>query len=254
MNIRELAEALRVAGVDPSRYWLHNEPAKEVADGWLDLDPGGGRWEVEGGDDVVFGIRTTLRSFPSEDEACETFYREMTRTDGKPFAAEKAEWSVKTEREWREADEELARTNPAVAEQRAYWCNEWGRRVAAGLPAMTAIELDQALTMAGRRRDWLIGGVDEPPSGSSTGMRLISPDSDGTWYVGFVGERANFGKTLVGLSEAEASRFAYEVATKPEGAKWRLTESQWHASRENVRRYNANHGSGPLPPWPPVRR
>ena len=33
MNVRELADALRVAGVDARLYWLDGEPGKEVADG-----------------------------------------------------------------------------------------------------------------------------------------------------------------------------------------------------------------------------
>jgi hypothetical protein len=251
MNLRELSQALHVAGVDSRRYWLDGEPAKDVVDGWLDLDRDGDRWYVEGGDDVVYGSRTRLCSFTSEAEACAVFLRELMREDGKAFEAEKSAWKGQVEREWQEAEQSLAATDPVLAGQRAYWHAEWTRREAAGRPAMTAAELGHALEEAGHRYDSFIAGVDEPPR--ATDVRLIGPDRDDTWYVGFLDERSNFGTTLVGLTEGEACRYAYEEATRPTAVPVRLTETQWRAQRENVRYYNANHGSRPFPPWPAVQ-
>lgn len=77
-------------GVAPERYWVstmtHREPLPDAV--CLILDEATGQWRAEG--ELHDGRRPVLRRFASEAEALEVFQRELTRTDGPPFAEEKA--------------------------------------------------------------------------------------------------------------------------------------------------------------------
>jgi hypothetical protein len=249
VNIPDLRAALREAGVSADRYALDGDaytPHKRP--GYLVLAPEiSPRWGVTGGDDVVYGWPGLLCAFDSEAEACEAFYQEMTRSDAEPFAPEKAEWKAEADRRWRRAEQDLARTAPELAAERAHWASEWERRAAHGHPMMTARELAQALERAGKRQNWFISGIDPAPN-NATNVCLIGPDQDGSWYVGEVNERSVFHRQVLGLSEGEACRYAYETATKPL-RRPRLTQAQWRGQcAAAAQRYAPNEP--PQPNWP----
>ncbi|MCX3058841.1 hypothetical protein [Streptomyces beihaiensis] len=252
MNLTELRPALRAAGVDDGAYRLEGEsrrPSPDYDEG-VRLVEVLGSWEVVGGAEVTYGFSTTLRTFDSEEEACEVFYREMTRPDGAPFAAEKAAWKAERERHWKEEEEAAAREWPTRGPVRAYWRRVWAEREAAGQPAMTVRELrevlrDPELRLGGR---WHFGGFDEA-LGRSWGdeQQIAAPLPDGTWWLAWTGERGSgpfF--TAVGLSEAEACKYIFDHATRTR-ANTRPTEAQWRAEIE-ASRWNAENR--PLPPWP----
>jgi len=75
-------------GVAPERYWItgmtHREALPDAV--CLILDEATAQWRAEG--ELRGGSRAVLRRFASQAEAFEVFERELTRTDGTPFAPE----------------------------------------------------------------------------------------------------------------------------------------------------------------------
>lgn len=249
MNVQELRPALRAAGVDDSRYCVPGEP------GWIELAKASAPdrlrllriddqdWRVTGGQDVTFGFETDLRTLGSEAEACEVFYQEMTRPDGKPFEAEKAAWAVEFARRRRENEERVARDWPELGASRAYWQREWARREAVGEPGMTVPELVRSLDEI-HRRTWRIVGVDNWSYGEEQEVAFLGPD--GTWWLVYTGERGSGPSFVsVGLSEAEACKYMYDINTTVAATR-KPTEAQWRAVIK-ARRWNSE--GRPVPQW-----
>ncbi|MFI6689872.1 hypothetical protein [Streptomyces sp. NPDC050485] len=245
MDTLQLGRALRSAGVDPSTYLL-SPPGGDPPGTWL---LGGGlalagydatQWWAFGGADLTPGHFGTLGAYGSEAEACEAFYRELTRPDGAPFAEAKAAHREQWERQQDEADQEAARRNPQAAELRGHWHRTWADREAQGEAAMTVAELDTALQQLGCRSNWALGGFDARPY--SEGAAMAAPGADGTWWLGIIGERGDPASFLAaGLSEAEACKYILGNVLTGMGFAQRFTEA--HRRAGGIR-------PGPLPPWP----
>ncbi|MFI0976111.1 hypothetical protein ACH4SP_03675 [Streptomyces sp. NPDC021093] len=274
MNTDQLDRALRSAGVDPAGYALHPIGSGVEPGGFL-LPPGGHvegppgpydlrgglalvgsttAWWVFGGDDVdiAFGHTTTLGTYGSEAEACEVFYRELTRPDGAAFAEAKAEWRAHWERERAEQDRAAALRDPRFAALREQWHSLWSVREERGEPAMTAAELHAAFQQLGRApQGWKLGGFDDRPLPES-GVDMAAPEADGTWWFGSpIGERGAPERLhAVGLSEAEACKHIFDSVAEREFG------YAWSPPTEVLRRASdaARQRGGPLPPWPPRPR
>ncbi|WP_037569253.1 hypothetical protein [Phaeacidiphilus oryzae] len=249
MRITELRPALRTAGVDDAVYRLEGEPWNPAGPG---PDHGGiallrsraGEWYVLGGADATYGTYSRLRTFGTEEEACEVFYREMTRPE--PFAVEKVAWAAEFEARRAENRAHADRTWPEAARVREHWHRIWQRREAQDQPAMTAVELDQALREAGSRGGLRIGGIDPVNRDNCT---LAAPCPDGRWWIAWSGERGGGGHYLaVGLTEAEACTFLFNSATA-HGVADRPTSAQWRGQLEAAR-WNREQRPIPPSPWP----
>ncbi|MEU6220059.1 hypothetical protein ABZ845_21450 [Streptomyces sp. NPDC047022] len=239
MNTGELLAALRRAGVDERRYGLPGSAAvpsraedhvrlKRNAD-W-EVAEYGARWVVVGGEEVVPGWEGILGRFATEEEACEVFHRELTRTTAPAFAAEKAAWAVEAERVRQEGEAEIAADEPELAADRAWWAGEWRRRAEAGEPVMTCAELDHALRKADRRARYRITDLDDLGDGEGT---VIDRDDRGRWYAGHWRTEAPYYvvKEMIFFTEGELCRYVYDDATGPWQAPPVLTLEQWRLQR-----------------------
>jgi hypothetical protein len=235
MDVRELAEALCRAGVEPDRYALLplatpvNWKLRPEGSVWLSSGRGG--WAVAGGGIAPhYDYEGTLRAFGTEDEACETFLHEMTGP-GEPFAVERAWFSADCVRTWWEGEVQIALDEPEVAAERLRWRAVWREREAAGAPAMTVAELVPALLTAGFERTGLqLEGVDEPRPDDGRARR-IGRDEQGRWFSG----RWRPGGLTVEYrfgTEAELCRHFYDDSVGPVTMTPALTLAQWRMQRE----------------------
>ncbi|MDT5042908.1 MAG: hypothetical protein QOE51_3893 [Actinoplanes sp.] len=240
MHLRELAEALEQAEVDPVRYVLPSLFPPGVnwtlwPEGCVWLIPGrDGRWQVEGGGIAPhYNCEGTLCSYDSEEQACEAFLRELTGP-GEAFAAERARFSADCVRIWWEDEVRIALEEPDVATERVRWRTVWGEREAAGEPAMTIAELVPALVKADFRRDSVqIEGLDEIRPDEKTTAR-IGRDEQGRWYFG-KWEHDGPERFVVECrfdTEGEFCRHFYDNSIGPVWMTPVLTLAQWRQQRE----------------------
>jgi hypothetical protein len=239
LDVRELAESLRAAQVDPDRYVLvplltqpwpwQLRPARSV---WLTY--GGDLWRVvSGGIGPHYDATGDLCTFATEDRACEVFRREMTRL-GEPFAAEKARFSADRVREWWEEEVRIALEEPAVAADRVRWRRTWRERERLGRELMTVAELDEAIGAAGVHREaFRLAGIDDTGV-LDEGVRVVLDHDDrGRWYWG----RPDTSRPgLLRLqyrfeTEGEACQSLYHDCSGPLTTTAPLTENQWRLQR-----------------------
>lgn len=239
MDVRELAEALDRAGVDPDRYVL--EPLLTEPWAW-ELRPAGSvwlargtdLWHVHGGGIAPhYAMTGDLGVFTTEERACAAFLREMTGP-AEPFAAEKARFGAECVREWWEDEVRIALEEPQVGEQRARWRATWRERELLGRELMTVGELEEALVAAGVHREALqLEGLDETGTQREDAGVVLGRDEQGRWYWG---TWDTYRPGLLRLeyrfeTEGEACQSFYHARTGPITMTAPLTLAQWRLQR-----------------------
>jgi hypothetical protein len=239
MDVQGLAEALDRAGVDPDRYVLEPLLARPWAwqlrpEGSVWLTHGTDTWSVVGGGLAPhYDATGDLCVFPTEEQACESFLREMTGPS-EPFAAQKARFSAECVRRWWEDEVRIALEEPQVGEQRVRWRETWRERALLGRELMTVGELDEALRAAGVVREALqLEGLDQTDRQQPGAGIVLSHDEQGRWYWG---SWDSYRPGLLWLAyrfetEGEACQSLYQSRTGPLTTSPPLTLAQWRLQR-----------------------
>ncbi len=239
MDVRELAETLSRAGVDPDRYVLQTLltepwPWELRPEGSVWLTRGTDLWHVTGGGIAPhFDATGDLCVFSTEESACEVFLREMIGPS-EPFAAEKARFSADCMRRWWEDEVRIALEEPHVGAQRVRWREAWRERELLGRNLMTVGELEEALVAAGVHREALqLEGLDETDARRASAGIVLSHDDEGRWYWG---TWDSYRPGLLWLeyrfeTEGEACQSLYQARTGPLTTTAPLTLAQWHLQR-----------------------
>jgi len=253
LDVRELAESLRAAEVDPHRYVLvpllsEPWPWELRPEGSVWLTRGKDLWHVQGGGiGPHYHAEGDLCTFTTEERACEVFLREMTGP-GEPFAAEKARFSADCVRLWWEDEVRIALEDPGVGAQRARWRETWRERELLGRELMTVGELEEAIVAAGAARErFQLEGLDETEARKDGANVVLSHDEQGRW---FWGRWDTYRPGLLELqyrfeTEGEACQSLYQECSGPVSMTAPLTLAQWHLqwsvaldNRAAARRYD----------------
>jgi hypothetical protein len=239
LNVRELAEALAAADVDPDRYVL--QPL--LTEPWVwQLRPEGSVWlahrfdlwhVVGGGIGPHYDATGDLCTFLTEERACEVFLREMTGPS-EPFAAEKARFSAECARAWWEDEIRIALEEPHVAADRVRWREKWRERELLGRELMTVSELDEAMIAAGVIREaFQLEGIDDTAAQREGATVMLSRDEQGRWYWGrWQSDRPGvLWMHYRFATEGEACQSLYQECSGPITTTAPLTAAQWRLQR-----------------------
>ncbi|MEV4704560.1 hypothetical protein [Actinoplanes sp. NPDC049316] len=237
--MRELADSLRAAEVDPDRYVLlplltEPGPWQLRPEGSVWLTRSAGLWRVVGGGiGPHYDATGDLCTFTTEERACETFLREMTGPT-EPFAAEKARFSADCVRQWWEDEVRIALEDPAVAADRRRWRETWRVRELHGRQLMMVDEVDEAMIAAGVHREaFQLEGVDETDSPREGATVVLSHDDKGRWFWGrWDTDRPGLLRLQYRFeTEGEACQSLYQECSGPLTVTAPLTLAQWRLQR-----------------------
>jgi len=239
LDVRELAAALRAAGVDPDRYVLvplltEPWPWELRPDGSVWLTHGAGLWRVEsGGIGPHYHASGDLCTFTTEERACEAFLREMTGS-ADPFAAEKARFGANCVRLWWEDEVRIALDTPDVGQQRMRWRETWRERELLGRELMTVGELAEAIVAAGAvRESFQLEGLDETGARKDGANVVLGRDERDRWFWGrWDSDRPGLIRLHYRFAtEGEACQSLYQECSGPVTMTAPLTRAQWHLQR-----------------------
>ncbi|TDU05420.1 hypothetical protein EDD99_3932 [Streptomyces sp. 846.5] len=243
VNTEALRRSLTAGGIDPARLRIAGEqplavPGGELVDALLLTGSDRtGRWYLKGSSELEPGWPGVLAQFPDEQSACRRVHEELTRHNGTPFAVERATWARTTAVLRARAEEDLARTHPARAEQR--------RLRDQGLPLTTRAELEAALKACGSNEPYYIDHDPADPWTEDSNpllhhwptdvFALMWDEFDELWVIGVAKKDVQPAIHLRFTDEAEACSYVFELLTRPPSLPRRLTAAQWHALRGDRR-------------------
>jgi hypothetical protein len=238
VNTEALRRGLTAVGVDSVRLRIVGEqpsasPGGEPIDALLlTHSERTRRWYLKGTSDQEPGWPGVLAQFPDEETACRRVHEEFIQHNDAPFTAERAAWAKTTATLRARAEEDLAATYPARAEQR--------RLRDRGMPLATRAELEAALKASGSNEPYWI---DHDPADAWTEetsnpllhrwptdvLALMWDQFDELWATGTKKKGIQPDIHLRFTDEADVCGYVFELLTRPPSLPQRLTAAQWHA-------------------------
>ena len=244
VNTEALRVGLTAVGVDPARLRIVGEQPSALSGGepidalLLTHSERTRRWYLKGTSDQEPGWPGVLAEFPDEETACRRVHEEFIQHNDTPFAAERAAWAKMTAGLRARAEEDLAATCPARAEQR--------RLRDQGAPLTTRTELEAALKASGSNEPyWIDHDPADPWTEESSNpllhrwptdvLALMWDEFDELWATGTKKKDVQPAIHLRFTSEADACGYVFELLTRPPSLPQQLTAAQWHALRGDRR-------------------